>query len=403
MSIGIYYSSLNLYWTGYETWVKFKNNQITALTALTALTTLTQGGFTYQYYPNVNLCVFTKSADYTIYGVTLGSFMTSTDVQSFTISFLYTFTSQSALYYGWFNSGVSTAVATLGAASSWTTSSFSKGSNLLNSNNEDLFTVSWSANYLSFPEGSYMVLIFSSNFILMDEYCRSYSGFLQGTSSNSNLVCKRYNTNQIIISGYALLSASASLSITLYMQIANIPITNYTETVQITVYSSVGNTIISANTDPYVFTLAQLGSAVLGLSGTMTQSYYPGNAFPLYIVFQLTSHSLYSNTGDYIQIDFGNWVIDVATTGSQIFKYQVSGTNYWVPSLATLVSGNIYKLPVYSNYSMLSGYQITLRVDTLAPTSYYGAMSPSTKWNTFKIYAYKSGTLVEQSITRIWT
>lgn len=149
--------------------------------------------------------------------------------------------------------------------------------------------------------------------------------------------------------------------------------------------------------------MTQVGSLNLGLSGTMLQPYINDNAFPLYITFQLRSNTLVSASSDYIQIDFGNWAIDPATTGTQIFKYKLSGAIYWVPSAATLVSGNIYKVPVYNNYSMSAGTQITLWVDTFAPTTYYGALNSALMWNTFKIYAYKSGSLVEQAITRIWT
>lgn len=108
-------------------------------------------------------------------------------------------------------------------------------------------------------------------------------------------------------------------------------------------------------------------------------------------------------TGDYIQVDFGNWVVDVASLGTQIFKYQSGSNVYWVPSAATLVSGNIYKIPVYSNYSMIAGTVITLRVDTLYGDNHVGLYVPSTQWNNFKIYAYRAnGTLVEQQVTRVW-
>lgn len=135
----------------------------------------------------------------------------------------------------------------------------------------------------------------------------------------------------------------------------------------------------------------------------MNNPYTAGQAFPLYITFQLNTNSLVG--GDYLQVDFGNWVLDAATTGTAIFKYQVSGNIYWVPVNGTKLTGNMYKVPVYSStYPMNAGSTITLWVDTFAPTSYYGASVSSTQWNTFKIYAYKSaGTLVEQNIYRIWT
>lgn len=198
-----------------------------------------------------------------------------------------------------------------------------------------------------------MILTIPSNFIIMDEYCYSYSGFIQGTLTGSNIVCKGYSSNQIIISGYATLATSASLSIKLYLAIDNIGIGNYSDYVNIIAYSSANNVIINANTASYSYTIAQAGSPSLGLSGTMNMPYTSGNAFPLYIKFQLRSNTLVN--GDYLLVNFGNWVIDLATSGAQIFKYRLSGTIYWVPSQAIKMSGNTYKIPVYNNYSMNSG------------------------------------------------
>jgi len=133
----------------------------------------------------------------------------------------------------------------------------------------------------------------------------------------------------------------------------------------------------------------------------MVRPYSAGSAFPLFVTFRLNTNTL--TNGDYLQVDFGNWIIDPASAGVQLFKYQVSGSIYWVPSTATLISGNIYNFPVYNNYSMVAGTTITLRVDTLAPDAYYGAQTQQTQWNNFKIYAYKSSALVEQQVFRIWT
>jgi hypothetical protein len=404
MSLSFAYSSFSISAIGYETIVKFKNNQIAALTSLNTLVSLSNSGYTYQYYPNVNLCSFIKSASSTSYGFSLGTYPTSIDQQSYQLSFVYTFRTNTALYRAWFGGTTQVASSTISTATSWTSSTFTKGSNIVTTNSMDLYTVTWTSNYLSFTEGSYMILTFSTRFALIDEYCNSYSGFLQGTGANSNLVCKRYASNKIIISGYATLSSSASLSMSLYMEITDLSITPtsiYSQSVNIVVYSSTATTIINANTVSLSLTLTQVGSLNLSLSGTMVQPYINGNAFPLYITFQLKSNTLTSP--DYLQIDFGNWVIDPATTGTQIFKYQLSGTIYWVPSAATLVTGNSYKVPVYSNYSMNAGSQITLWVDTFAPTTYYGALNNDLKWNNFKIYAYKSGALAEQAVTRIWT
>ena len=177
---------------------------------------------------------------------------------------------------------------------------------------------------------------------------------------------------------------------------------DYSTLTTITVISSSGNYIISSNTNSITLSLSNIrGSNKVALYGTMNTPYTAGTTFPLFITFQLNTHSLVN--GDYLQIDFGNWVIDTATTGKQVFKYQFAGSKYWIPSAATQVSGNVYKVPVYSNYSMNIGNQITLWVDTFAPTTYYGAQVPNSQWNTFKIYAYKSGALVEQEVFRVWT
>jgi len=170
------------------------------------------------------------------------------------------------------------------------------------------------------------------------------------------------------------------------------------------VLSSTNSPIVTGNSVSYNLALSNVrGSSLLSLSGTMNIPYTSGQSFPLYITFQLKTNTL--TAGDYLQVDFGNWVLDTASTGQTIFKYQISGNIYWVPVNGTKLTGNMWKIPVYSSaYQMPSSSTITLWVDTFAPTSYYGAKIPSIQWNTFKIYAYKTGgSLVEQNIYRIWT
>lgn len=69
------------------------------------------------------------------------------------------------------------------------------------------------------------------------------------------------------------------------------------------------------------------------------------------------------STGDYVTVNFGNWTIDPAVTeGRVIWKYKVGNNIYWVPSAVTQVSGNIYKIPVYLNYSMPINQIIAVKV-----------------------------------------
>ena len=130
--------------------MKFKNDAISSLTSITSLATLTNSGYDYQYYPNINLCSFIKNVNADSYGFTLGSFPTAVDVQPFKISYVYTYTSSSYIHYASFSSQAYYTTS-ISQVSTWTSSSFTKGSNLLSSNSDDLYTVTWSANYLTFP------------------------------------------------------------------------------------------------------------------------------------------------------------------------------------------------------------------------------------------------------------
>ena len=69
---------------------------------------------------------------------------------------------------GWFNSGINLATYDVNAASSWSTSTFTKGTQLVSTNSHDRYTVSWQASYLTFPEGSYMLVIFNNRINLLD-------------------------------------------------------------------------------------------------------------------------------------------------------------------------------------------------------------------------------------------
>lgn len=62
-----------------ETWVKLENDVIEALTDITSLKTITTSDYTYQYYPNINLCVYLKTTNNDVRTVSLGSFPTPDD------------------------------------------------------------------------------------------------------------------------------------------------------------------------------------------------------------------------------------------------------------------------------------------------------------------------------------
>lgn len=104
------------------------------MTSLSTLPSLSTSGFNYQYYPNINLCSFIRNSNGNLYGFSLGTYPTSIDQQDFQLSYVYTFVSQTDTRKAYFNSGVNYALTTLSSATGWTSSSFTKGSNILTSN-----------------------------------------------------------------------------------------------------------------------------------------------------------------------------------------------------------------------------------------------------------------------------
>ena len=168
MSVSFSYSnSGGNFGNGAETIVKFKNNYVPALTSLATLTSISNSNFQYEYYPNINLALFRYTGSGTTRSFSLGTYPTSNDQQSFQITYVHTF-SGTTRKMGWFNSGSNTATYTISSASSWTTTSYVKGSNLISTNSWDKYTVSWSANYLTFPEGSRMIVTFNNRLDLLD-------------------------------------------------------------------------------------------------------------------------------------------------------------------------------------------------------------------------------------------
>ena len=152
---------------GQETIVKFDNNDIPALTSLATLTSLSNSNFAYEYYPVVNVALFRYTGGGTTRSFSLGTYPTSTDVQSFKLTFVQTF-SGTTRRKAYFHSGTNIATYSIVSANTWTTSSITKGTNLVGTNSWDKYTVSWTANYLTFPEGSRTIITFNNHLNLID-------------------------------------------------------------------------------------------------------------------------------------------------------------------------------------------------------------------------------------------
>ena len=240
---------------------------------------------------------------------------------------------------------------------------------------------------------------------IMDDYCKSMTNFYQGASNvNSNLVCKRYSTTQIIIQGYALISAGTTLKFQIYLKAATNSFGTWYPQANILVYSQDDKLIISAWTNTMTYTISTYGATTLKLEKAMRYNPMVGAARQIFFQFQLSTYTL--TTSQYIQIDFGTWILDPATSGSIIAKYQVNGNTYWTPSVLTWVSGNKYNFGVYTNfttYQMPVNNLITLRLDHVNPDSYNGLKIPNYQWNYFKITANNAAnTVLEQQYASIW-
>jgi hypothetical protein len=115
-----------------------------------------------------------------------------------------------------------------------------------------------------------MIISFSSSpFSIMDEYCKSMSGFVQGIKSSSNLVCKRFSSTQIKIEGYSDITANTALSFDIYLKSATNSITSWSPSTSIYVYSQDDKLIVHSNTGAISFSTTAYGSSNLKLENAM--------------------------------------------------------------------------------------------------------------------------------------
>ncbi|CAM5999584.1 unnamed protein product [Sphagnum balticum] len=234
---------------GVETIIQLENDIQSALTSLSTLaTSLGTGSYTYQYFPNINVVSYIKTtASNTSFN--LGTYLTSTDQESFQIKRVYTYIDSNNIDYATFG-GSSYGLFSVTPFTTWTTSSFTLVSSLPTVNSWGTYTIAFSSATAAFAEGSSILISIGTNLTIVDEYCLSTSGFQPGVNTNSNFVCKRYSTTSIMISGYAQITAGTSLSVTLYLMITqNAPGLSYLENAGISVTSAAGNPIVNAITN----------------------------------------------------------------------------------------------------------------------------------------------------------
>lgn len=397
--------------SGSETWLKFKNNEIEALTDIVSLKSITTSNYNYEYYPNINLCVFIKANSVDDRTVNLGSFPTNDDIRAFKLSWAHlVYTNK---IYREEETTLSYATA---RRTAWDSSSFTLVSGLKSTGSEGIFRVTWMTSIHKYVEGSYIKVTFqNSPFNIVDEFCKTMSGFVQGTLSNyaqgsatvtsSNLMCRRTSPTTLLIEGYQTVNAGTTLSFDIYMKVASNTVTTYNSAkVYIQVWSKDDKAIIEATTNSLSsYGLAQ-GAQNLKLEDAMRYKFLKDTARELFVQFKLAANTLGMN--QYVEIDFGDWQLDTSATGKIVASYQVGSNYYYIPCVLTKVSGNKYRFGVYKNvstYSMTSNNLITLKIDHVNPDNFYGILVPNIKWNYIKITAHNAaGTVIEHQYAEIW-
>lgn len=254
LTLGAYYTSYNPP-NGAQIAYKFKNNDLGALSSLASLPSISNSDYAYEYYPNINLCMFKRNTGNTVNSFSLGNFPTTSAVSTFTTAFITAYHDTSNIYYGDFSPNTYK-TDSITHVTSWSTCSISRVSGWSNSNSMGIYTLSFRSSALSFPEGSYMVVTLDSQFYMFDDYCKQMSGFVPGTTlDTSNLICRKNGGQDILIAGYNSIASGTSLSITLYLQVIAGTTGTYYPTARIIVYSSTGAKIIDGYSNSYTLTV----------------------------------------------------------------------------------------------------------------------------------------------------
>ena len=134
-----------------------------------------------------------------------------------------------------------------------------------------VYQIQWASDSLVFPEGSYMMISIHPDFEIVDEYCKTMTGFVAGSLDTSNLICRRNSATAIFIGGYAQISTSTTLTITLRLQIVYNSISNRSPNANIAVYSENAEKIIEGSVSSFSLTMAGYGSSELELVDEMLQ------------------------------------------------------------------------------------------------------------------------------------
>lgn len=148
--------ALSVYYTVYDPpngaqiAYKFKNSNLDALTSLTALASLSTTNYDYEYYPNINLCMFKRNTSTTTDTFSLGTFSTNIAASTFSTLFVYSYHDTSTIYYGDFNPNSYKQDSTT-HLTSWTFSSFIRDSGWSNTNSMGIYTITFRSSGLQFP------------------------------------------------------------------------------------------------------------------------------------------------------------------------------------------------------------------------------------------------------------
>lgn len=115
------------------------------MTSITSLKTITTPDYTYEFYPNINLCVYKKSNNVDSRTVALGTFPTTDDVRRYQISWA------NIIHTNKLDREVQgNLINTITQVTGWTSSAFSLVSGFKSTYSEGVFRIAFSSSSLRF-------------------------------------------------------------------------------------------------------------------------------------------------------------------------------------------------------------------------------------------------------------
>lgn len=130
------------------------------------MATLSQTNYmTYEYYPNINLCIFKKTTSTTDRSINIGSYVMADDINTVTISWVQTYPNNYQIYRASFSGSTDkTDTSIAGVSGDFTTRTISKvTADLTTTNSIGIYLISFQS-VMKFEEGGHIKITLNSDF-----------------------------------------------------------------------------------------------------------------------------------------------------------------------------------------------------------------------------------------------